>query len=623
MVPDKITVDEPLISTDVDSLIRTIAERKRVPLNDLRQICKIDKKTMDKWIAVLEDEGYITVEYGLRGTNVLWRDMQAPAQNEYRAAAPSDYAPEPPTPPAPPEAAPAEEIPAKVASEEPSRPPEDGGNPEFSHEAPLDEEPEPEDLLSAYLSKKKEGGADIDSIKSSILTSLEDDKSESQEEPVFAEPDEPDGETPNDSEADSGPEPEEAVSEPEEAPPRSVFPKEIIRPVERERAADVRELMDSYMKEINEEKSRIESLKKEREALYREKFVTMEGKMQADIVVLTEKIIEKESRIAQLKERVLELPDKVGELGRLQEQMDALRKEGRDALQRMRAKADGFLVGVGESRSEIEEKIAEVDSILSEQEGRVQGLEKLSASLDARSGKLRAALEEARAQLEEVSGAMASLADDLAQVDGMKAEIESMTDSIRQTVSTHGEELQSLEQELEGIERVEHWVQEYVRDYEQKVEDIEGYVDKSGEELDELREAAESLYMRKYLGELESITESYSNELHDAVSREKGIEMKIAESRTRITDLVTESQEMIKKLRSDAPETTGKDFGVLVAKVKARTTRAKNILAEKQQERQKLADDSRKTRKTASLPGRPKAQAKKKAVAKAAKKKRK
>jgi predicted nucleic acid-binding Zn-ribbon protein len=145
---------------------------------------------------------------------------------------------------------------------------------------------------------------------------------------------------------------------------------------------------------------------------------------------------------------------------------------------------------------------------------------------------------------------------------------------------------------------MEHWVQEYIRDYEVKIDDIERYVSRSEDELAELREAAEGLYMKKYLGELENMTDAYQSELHDAVSREKDIEKKMAESRARITDLVSESQEMIRKLKNDAPEATEKDYGVLVAKVKARTTRAKNVVSEKQGERAKLADDSRRTRRT-------------------------
>jgi predicted nucleic acid-binding Zn-ribbon protein len=649
---EKVTVDEPLISTDVDSLIRTIAERKRVPLPELRQICRIDKKTMDKWIAVLEDEGYIIVEYGLRGTNVLWRDAEdVPAgEKNYRVqggrsqiqrteAAPSEperpmHEPEPFSPSPELAAAQAEDgevseaAPAAEAKEQPAA----EVNPEFTASEPLDEEPDPEELLSEYLARKrgdaKEGS---DDIKSSILTSL---RSHDTEDPDAGQkaaedaPDEPADET-NDVEetlASMGKDAEpieplesladEIAKEASAQGRKAPFSPVSIRPSRKERAVDVRELMGSYLEEINHEKSRIEELKKERESLYQDKFATMEGKMQADIVVLTEKIIEKESRISELKERVLELPDKVEELGRLQQQMDALKKEGRDALQRTKAKAEEYISEVGQSRADVAERISKVGSVLDAQSGRVKELEKLSESLDVRSGKIKASLDEARARLDEISSAMDSLAEDMEGVEKMKSEVASISDSIKADVASRGEELKSLEDELSGIERMEHWVQEYIRDYEGKIDDIERYVSKSDDELAELREAAEGLYMKKYLGELENMTDAYQSELHDAVSREKQIETKMAESRARITDLVSDSQAMIKKLKEDAPEATEKDFGVLVAKVKARTARTKNVVEEKQKERAKLSDDSQKTRKTQKPAQKGKFVQKKKAAAK-------
>jgi chromosome segregation ATPase len=278
-----------------------------------------------------------------------------------------------------------------------------------------------------------------------------------------------------------------------------------------------------------------------------------------------------------------------------------------------------------ESKSAVEERMSQVDSVLENQSARLKDLEKMGAALDSRSEKMKGALDGAKAQLDEMNSAMSSLVGDLQAVEQMKGEAASLADSVKSEVSARGEELASLEEELAGIERMEHWVQEYIRDYEQKIEDIEHYVSKSEDEMSELKEAAEGLYMKKYLNELENMTDSYQNELHDAVSREKQIEMKITESRGRITDLVSESQEMIKKLKSDAPETTEKDFGVLVAKVKARTARAKNVVEEKQKERAKLVDDSQKTRKTAKPASKGKPLAKKKTVAKSvpSKKKRK
>lgn len=580
MSRDKITVDEPLISTDVDGLIRTLAEKRSVPLNDLRQASRIDKKTLDKWIAVLEDEGYIRVEYGLRGTTIHWIEQaEEKTPEEAQPPEPVDTIKETsPEPEASPE--PAEEVFQETG---------DSGGEAFEAEMRVEPEPEPEELLSQYLAKKKgaSSGDDKDSLKSNILTNLEEKPKKLQYPPGDDEPGQP--EKPPEEPEDEEPEEKEPEEKEQEGRPSAM---------EKVPASDVRELIGSYMKEISKEKASIEALKKDRESLYRDKLALMEGKLQADIVLLTEKVLEKEEKIAQLKERVLELPDKVDQLSRLQEQMETLKKEGRDALTRTRSKASEYLVGIKESKEEVGKRISEIEAEIERQNGKVESLEKLGVSLDSRSEKLKSSLEAAKAQIEEMGSAMDSLMGDLDQLEKAKAEIDTMTDTVKQGVSSHGQELESLEQELDGIEKIENWIQDYIRDYEDKLDSLEEYVAKSDDELAELKEAAESLYVKKFIGELENVTDSYEGELNEAISDEKEIEDKIAASKARIADLVKESQQMIRKLKGDVEETDEKDFGILVARVKARTERAKRTVQEKETERRSIKDESAKARKS-------------------------
>ena len=623
---DKVTVDEPLISTDVDQLIRTIAERKRVALNELRQLSRIDKKTMDKWIAVLEDEGYISVEYGLRGTYVIWSDSDSAAASGAKApeAAPVSP-PSPPQSPAPQtimgseqpkqEAVQPEDKPAEGASNEPdphvefreSAPMEESSGSATMEEIVPPEDSEPEELLSQYIARKMKGDSpDEDNIKSKILTRFGDKEAKEAQEPVEA------VETTSEE-----PEASEAPPQEEITPTLTMRTKEILKPIPRERVAagDIRELMGSYVQEINKEKAKIEALKKQKEELYHDKFAVLEGKMTADMVTLTEKVIEKQSKIAELKDRVLELPDKVDELDRLQEQMDTLRKEGREALSRVRSKADGFVGDMESSKSEMESKIGDVQSSLEKQQSRLKDLESQRASLESKSSKLRDALNSARAQMDELSASMNALSVDLLQVDQTKTEVEAATDAIKESVSMRGEELQSLEQELEGIAQVERWAQEYIRDYSQKMDEVERYVTKSDDELSDLKESAEQLYVKKYLGELESLTDAYESELSDGVSKEKDIDQRIEESKSRINDLARESQEMIKKIRSDV--SGSRDFNAMDAKAKEKTSKVSRILQEKAAERSKLLEESRKVRRTkvvakSSAKSKPSAPAKKK-----------
>jgi methyl-accepting chemotaxis protein len=632
---DKITVDEPLISTDVDSLIRTLAERRKVALNELRQICRIDKKTLEKWVAVLEDEGYISIEYGLGGTYVIWKGTDEEPEPKY--ASPLS----PPVEPAAPEpdlsdigVAESDEAEAEpVAEDTHKEAPED-----FAVELPLDDS-EPEELLNQYLDRKKRTSSSSDSMKSNILTSLEDKEEpkeaaeiSSEENPTdesilpFADEDEEktyqlDSESGNTSgERDGGDESDHAsdsdafgyvsrdsadgesedrgeASDERDGDDSSGRGKEELV-VPRATAADIRDLMGTYVQEINREKAKIEELKKEKDALYRDKFASMDGRMQADMVLLMEKILEKQGKLTELKERVLELPDKVDELSKLQDQMGALKTEGRDALLRTKEKASEYLSHIEEAKADVKDKVAEADEVIKEQNVRLKELEKTQTSLDSRTFKLKVSVQSVKSQVDELNKAMDSLNENLQNVEQMKSEASAAADAIKEIVAARGAELESLEQELEGVARVEHWVQEYIRDYEQKIDSVEQYVSTSDEELAELKEASEALYMKRYLGELEKMADTYDDELQDAVSKEGDIEQKMTESKSRITKLVTESQQMARKLRGDLKDSI--DYDSLVAKIKEKTAKAKTTFEEKKDERAKLVDDSRKTRKTKS-----------------------
>jgi len=596
---DKITVDEPLISTDVDSLIRTLSERRRMSLEDLKHSCKIDTKTMEKWLAVLEDEGYINVEYGIRGTFVNWigLGMESNSDNYVVDAAPNVVRNEMPKQKEP--AEPAKEQISEPPSQVPESPavedsidtsivsedtipqkmeevPEIKPAEEYVEPIDADESPEPEELLSEYLARKKEKGSiDIDNLRAAILTKL-------------------DKEDPAPVDAPMENEPEVAVEEETEIESESEPDQEPLRAVREQ--VDVRELMNAYLSEINSEKEAIEALRREKETIYQDKFNVIEGKMQSDVAVLSEKIIEKQSRIAELKERVLELPDKVDDLNRLQNEMDRLKKEGRMALERTKRKADEFIGNITSSRSTIEERIGSVTSIMDNQFNKVQEFEGLTASLDAKTVQMRAAMENAQIQVQEIQSTVDTLKSDLALVEQMKTEIYAMTDAIRTTVANCGEELSALEAELEGIEKMEHWVQEYVRDYETKVDEIEAYISRSDDDLAELKSASEAIYMKEYLEQLESLTEDYQNALAETVSREQDIDEKISVSKSRITELVRESQDMIRKVKSGM--STSVDYNNLLASIKQRTSKIKAVVAEKQSERSSLNEDTRNTRKT-------------------------
>ena len=58
-------LDDLLISTGVDNLIRIVKERGRVEIGSAARELRLPARTVEDWAHVLEEEGIITVEYKL------------------------------------------------------------------------------------------------------------------------------------------------------------------------------------------------------------------------------------------------------------------------------------------------------------------------------------------------------------------------------------------------------------------------------------------------------------------------------------------------------------------------------------------------------------------------------
>ena len=66
-------LDDLLISTGVDGLIRLVKERGRVEIGAAAKELKLPARTTEDWAHVLEEEGIITIEYKLTKVYLVWR----------------------------------------------------------------------------------------------------------------------------------------------------------------------------------------------------------------------------------------------------------------------------------------------------------------------------------------------------------------------------------------------------------------------------------------------------------------------------------------------------------------------------------------------------------------------
>jgi DNA repair exonuclease SbcCD ATPase subunit len=595
---DKITVNDALISTDVDKLIRIISERRRVSLNELEQLCNMDRRAIDKWVRVLEDEGYISVVYGLTGTNIVWmgaaQEIKHDDDDEINEALSS------------------------MTDKHSHEGYEEVVNTLATKEAVYDDT---EKRLEDHLRKNREEEKEQErkDLKANILGSLDEQREQEAEaekesdQPVAPEPEQ---DRKRDFEAAAkelveehiarGTEREEKESDVEppslrEAPDQEEEPQEA-EPAETRRppkmagdSAKAREVLNAYMNQINKEKAELERLKTEKDRLYRERYLALESKVEADLASVTERILEKEGRVLELKERVLELPDKVEEVEKTHRAIKKLESDGKEVLRKTRTDVDQFITGVASSRDEMERQMMEGRTKIDSEKARLGQLKDLSESVEAKLGGVKESLDATESQIAELNETMRKLLTDLEEATEMKVEISDMVSQVGDSITKKETELDELGKQMAEIEQVEQWVREYITDYERKVDEITEYVRASDDELATLRASAESAYLQKYIRELDDMTSVYDSAMHEASGEERDIDEKIDDAKRRMSSLVRDSKEMLQKLRADSSAVP--DFETVRQTVEEKSGRVVQVLKEKEAERGKLLEDFQKARR--------------------------
>ncbi len=530
---DRISIGgDALISTDVDKLIRAISAKGKADIQTLHKETGIDKKMIDKWVRVLEDEGYVKLEYRFMNTLVTWMGGFSQEKSTVLVQ-------------------PVQKEPPLVGNGFHKQTSQQNGSSNYTDEKREDrfvEKNEPalfsedplQDILPQEVREGKEDESGIpfqEDVSSDTILDVE------------------------------SPAPFELV------PPQE---KPLTRPEKTFINRKSKELLNEYLDAITDQKSEIESLKKEKERLYRTTFMDLEQQFEGDISSITEKILEKESRILELKERVLSLPDQVEEVERLTETMQKIHEEGRTALHAAREKARAFLDVIKNSENEVAQQLEESKSILELERNTIEELNAARVSIEDEINQTTLRIEEAKSLLEKVTQTMQTLTTDIEDALHRKDEAQTVTEDLNQSVKSRHEQLEALKQELDTIKSVESKVLSYIDDYEAKITDIESYVQNSEEELDRLRESAEGAYIHTYVKELESLVDQYGSEVESASAQGKDIDQQIAQAREKLNGLLAESKTMIQKMHSETDQLA--DFDATARLLRQRSEKMKKAL---------------------------------------------
>ncbi|MGV8176361.1 MAG: hypothetical protein ACP5NX_01000 [Candidatus Bilamarchaeaceae archaeon] len=553
---DKITADDALISTDIDRIIKAISKTRRMELKDLESETHISHKNLEKWVRILEDEGYVKIEYRLTRTYVVWT-------GEQDAGVYAEVPIEKKNHPEPKAMEPKEEFLPELPKEE---------------DIPLEikEEPEAKPIPETAPPKDEKRRAHIP------LDVPEDEGGDSPELQKLIE-DEMIGPVRHD-----GPEARFRTHQQKE---KAVLKEETVPEI---KEAGVKQRLKESLDEINRQRMLLEELKKEKEGLYTRGYLDTEKRLDAGLGTLNQRILEKEERILGLKEKIFALPHEIEDVERLQKTIKKVEKDGKALLEGTRSKVDAFLREIEETGEEVEGKVTTLRERISKERNAVAALSKSREQYLQDEEKLSGALEEMGSKIEDLKTMYEAAGESLKDTVEARMEITEMLNEVNYSMERKEKQVDELEAQLGEIRKVESWIREYLDDYERKIDSIADYIRNSGDEIAEVRESAEKEYLRKYLNELERIASEYEKEL-DGVKREEGdVERRMRDTKARIEELLVDSQDLMRKLRA---ESAGETYEEVARRKKARSDEVRRMFEEKQAQGEKLSEDVKGTKR--------------------------
>ncbi len=565
-----ISVDEEdfLIATDIDKLIDILSTRKDVEVGKLSKELKMNRREVEKWLHVLEEEGVVNLDNRMGALHALWvmeEEEQAPKSARARRKPPADY----------------EELELQETTDEPVDLVE-----EIGEMAPLRSRKKP------FFPDVLKGGK----------------KKPNKEKPKIKLDEEPPQEPPKKKPAKAPPaqtieKPPLTIHKGPAEPMKKKLEKSKFLNLPPRKTGKLREQLDEYLKLIKEGKEELKQLESEKEKVHREGFLSLEKEFEASLDNLEYALLEKEKRILEAKERMSTLPEKVEEIEQMQEALRKFDKEAGNVLSRTKKGLDEDWGNLQEVSGELSEEISKGEEEVMRDRSRIMQLRDMLQSMEHAESQLRETLESGRSAIEEMEEKVRTVEESLEDIVDSRAIVSERIEHIHSTLERRMKSIENLRGELEKVEKVEQWFREYSDDYQGKMDELQEYVQQSEDELERIRKAAELEYVNKYLQELDVAEDKYRDNLGALEMEEASIDEQISDVRGRIKQLMRESSEIMSKYRHMTDE--GADFQEMVATARERNRQQRSSVDEKASQRRTIVSESKKAAKRSKPKSKP------------------
>lgn len=320
------------------------------------------------------------------------------------------------------------------------------------------------------------------------------------------------------------------------------------------------ERLAKHLKRIEAQTEKIKALRGEKEKLLNEQYVPIQRKLESELETVGDRILQMEKNIMEMQKRAIGIPEKIGavdkmhmstlkahdEIRRAYDEASALIEESNGVLSNERDKIESILE---KGRQEIAQHRAKTNELQST-------LQRISEMEEESANKVVIAREALADQATQLAAAEKYSSD----LRSLKTEIQDNINGLKASVSATKSVLGDIEKQMGQMRQIESWSDSIREDYNKRIAELDEYIRDGNHEFETLRESVESNFVRKYLKELRSITNSYEYEFNEAKLTEKGLDQRIAEEKARLEELFEEGKRIshIFESQASAPEGAGK-----------------------------------------------------------------
>lgn len=327
----------------------------------------------------------------------------------------------------------------------------------------------------------------------------------------------------------------------------------------------------AHMARISAKAKEIERIKLEKRRLLHEVYAPLQSKVQGELEDISDRILDHEKRLLELREHVAGLPGQVADISGRHEKMASLAHEMQKAYDETTNMTEEALKAVLEAKETAEIKAGEIRSMALEQDTALSSLKGEFARLSDMEKEAEEKIAEAQSEIDHQQQALSLAGENLSAISGKKKEMAQQISEVKRGIETQNSSLAELDSHLERLGRVAQYVNESRSDYEKKMQQLAEYVSKGESEYAALREDVEANFIRKFLKHLRSVSESYEFELSQAKQSEMEIDREIEKAKGELGALIEEGKrlaqlhEMQLEDSETAPSAGGQEMKMLAS----------------------------------------------------------